>query len=537
MKEVIFIWTAFGICMATIFILLTGHVQRLSHPHERSFLVTLSTLLLLTVVVASLLLPAVDVALVSSTNIPLLGVRKESATDAKVNTIVMWTKIAYVALYAATGLLAVVLVPFSWVYYEEWDDDSSTASRIGTATKYTLGLLVTLAILFALGLFVPTASKLPKTPRDIDLDYLMQLLASSKPIKSLLFVLGILLCIGTLSMVLYTAIGLSTLPLVLLKTKSTSDLDAEGDEFAVDLDLNRQKQRQLEMRYADTRTTWSTKDRRELEGLQRRERALIRSARLAAEGRSRVLEKLYRPVRIFLGLVFLTSSLLLIATLIAGLIRELLSSSSCGARCGFLEILPSTLLLNPINTVLGKIPYFAAYVFHVLLALFLFLVTLQGIRSLGIRFLWISLFQVKVRGSLPQALLCYAIIPVFASLGIQYTMADFIVPGYIQYGTQTFCNATLSECAEDSSLVVACTMLSHEKDTGCTRSVVSRIGAALVANFPGFGIVLFWAQFAFIGFFLFSLIVSVFKKNLGSTMNDESDDEDEGVVTERTRLV
>lgn len=117
MKDVIFIWAALGICVAAIFIVLAGHVQRLSHPHERSFLVTLSTILLLTVVSATLLLPAVDVALVSSTNIPLLGVRKESATDAKVDAIIMWMKLAYIALYVLTGVLAVRLFQVSCLEY------------------------------------------------------------------------------------------------------------------------------------------------------------------------------------------------------------------------------------------------------------------------------------------------------------------------------------------------------------------------------------------------------------------------------------
>lgn len=540
MKDVIFLWATFGIIISVVFLYFAGRVPLLAHPQERSFLATMTTVLTLTAVCAILVLPALDIALVSSTNIPLLGVRKEKATDAKVDAIILWTKIAYIGFYALMAILLLILTPFSWVYFEEWDEDSSNMSRAATATKYTTILLATLAFLMALGLFIPTATRLPDNIRGIDLDYLKQLLASSRPTKSLLFVLGILVCVGTLTSIYYTSTGLATFPLTLLKTKSSKDLDAEEGDNAVDLDINRQEQRQIELRYEGTRNTMSPRDRKALESLQRRERVLIRSQRLRNEGRLRLWERLSRPVHLFFGLLFLMLSLLIIATLAIALVRRLLSDDSCGARCDFLRALPSSILLNPVNLALTSLPYYVSFILHVLLCVFLLLATLHGIQSLGIRFLWLSMFKLSPRASVPQALLSLSAVSVSAALGIQYTSLTFLVPGYVQYGTQTFCNATLSACATDNTLVIPCTLLTDEPNSGCTRSVVSRIGASLTFTFPIISALLSFAQFGILLVFLTSLIVGVFKKNLGQHMtgidDDDDDEEEDGTVNERTRL-
>lgn len=543
MKDVISLWASLGIILSATFIYLAGHALRLAHSQERSFLATLATCLILTTAVACTLLPVVDIALVASTNIPLLGVRKEAATNQKVDAIVLWIKIGYITIYAIQSTLILVLAPFSWIYFEEWDEEASIGSRAATATKYTAFLVVILALLFGIGLIIPSKGNLPEKPiTGIDFEYLKHLLESSRPTKSLLFVLAIFLCIGTLITIYYTSTGMSALPISLLKSKNVKDLDDEEGDAAVNLDLNRQEQRQIELRYEGTRNAMSARDKKVLESLQRRERLLIRSQRLKQEGRSRIMERLSQPIHILMGLLSLFVSLILVITLIISLVRSLLSGDACGPRCSFLRVLPTSILLNPLDLILSDSPYYASFVLHCVLSLFFIAASLYGLQSLGIRFLWYSLFKIRHKAAVPQALLSYAVFTFLATIGIQYMMATFIVPEYVQYGGQTFCNATLSECAEDSSLVKKCTLLTFETDTGCTRSVVSRIGAALLANFPTFGYILFWAQFAFVGVFLFALIISVFKKNLGRWSLSEEDDEDEEVEevhssNERSRLL
>lgn len=532
MKDVVFLWISYAITLAAIFLLYSGFVQRLTHPQERTIVATLTTVLLLTAASALLLLPALDVALVASTNIPLLGVRKEAATDSKVDAIVLWIKIAYIGISALATFLTVFAVPFSWVYFEEWDEESTISDRARTALKYTLILISTLLIVFALGLVIPSAS-LKERPT-IDFDYLKSLLSSSRPVKALLFLLSILTAVGTVTMIYYAASGLGVLPISLLKTKSALDLDTEQGDAQVDLDLNHQKQRQIEVRYEGTRATMTPADRRALDSLHRRERALIRALRLKSEGRWRLAEKLARPVHIFMGLVLLVVGILVMETIASSLIRQLISSNSCGPSCGFLSTLPRS-ILEPINLALTDMPYFGSFIVHVLLLLFLLLVTHTGMQSLGIRFLWIPLYKIQPRTTVPQALLSAAAMMALTVLALTYTISNFIAPGFVQYGGQTFCNATLSACAQDRGLVVQCTLVSDEKNTGCTRSVVSRIMASAQANYPLLGTVLFYAQFATLAMFLVSLVTTIFKRNMGS--GQDGDEDEDADVSETSRLL
>ena len=512
MKDVAFLWAAYGVIVAGVFVLASEYCQRLSHATERTFIATLTTVLLLTTATAALLLPALDIALVASTNIPILGVRKDVVTDSKVDAIVLWIKIAYIGIYAFLAFLSIAAVPFSWVYFEEWDEESTTGDRIRTASKYTAAIIFTLLVIFILGLIIPSA-RLEEHPR-VDFDYLKGLLASSRPVKALLFVLGIVICLGTISMIIYTATGLSVLPISLIKSKS-EDLGGDTD---VDLDLNRQKQRQIEIRYEGTRTQMSPEDRRALDSLHRRERILIRAQRIKKDGQSR-MEKIARPIHIFAGLVLLVFSILLLETLLSTLIRQLISSDACGPRCGFLSTLPSSLLLNPLDLIMVDTGYFGSFILQAVISLVLVLMTLRGCQALGIRFLWMSLYSIAANSTVPQALLCTGVALLFSVLGLQYTMANFVLPSYTQYGGQTYCNGTLTQCAEDASYVIQCTLTTTE--THCTRSVISRILASLIANYS-FGVVLFWAQFAIFGVWLFSLVVAIFRKEKRDEEIDET---------------
>lgn len=107
MKDVVLLWISFAILLGLVLTYLLGHVRVLTHPHEKSYLAILTTILLLATISAAFLLPILDVSLVSSTNIPILGVRKEAATDSKVDSIVRWIKIAYIGVYTLLTFLSV----------------------------------------------------------------------------------------------------------------------------------------------------------------------------------------------------------------------------------------------------------------------------------------------------------------------------------------------------------------------------------------------------------------------------------------------
>lgn len=533
MKELLFLCIVYTAVIAVALLVFSAQIGRLAHPQEKSFLASPTAALTLTGVVALICLPALDIALLSSTNLQNLGITKDSVSAAQLASIVFWTKVTYISVLSFIAFLIAVATPFSWIFFEEWDDETSNGSRVASAMKWTGALVITLAVLFALGLVIPTASRVPpNTPGGIDFEYLKHLLEKSKPTKSLLFVLGLVTCLGTCIAINYLSPGLATLPLSLLKSQPAQSSDSESD-IAVNLELNRQQQRQIALKYEGTRQRMPIKERRTLESLQRRERAMIRSQRLNSQSRSRLFKVLSRPVHYLLGLLFLLTSLLIMA--ISGLtsLNDL-----------FIK------LHNRIPTLklLSALPYQLSFALHLLLALYLILALSSGIQALSLRFLWFKLFPLRPSKSPPQALLSYAVLSAIAVFGSQVLLGTIVGEEYLAFGSQSVCTGdSIAACAGNRELVKSCAMVRNATDVvdfeeKCIRSVISRVHVATLVTFPVFKTVLMWGQVAIVGVFICSLVVTISKKARSSSSDDEDEDEDndeEGRVgaTERTRLL
>ena len=116
----------------------------------------------------------------SSTTSSARGQRKGWATQEKVDEIVLTLKIVYYTLFSLDTLLCLVVIPFTYFWYEEYDevaseDGSQTiAKRLWGAFKYTIGFIVLVLIIFLVGLFVPVAKN--RGGAHYDLDYFRNLL-------------------------------------------------------------------------------------------------------------------------------------------------------------------------------------------------------------------------------------------------------------------------------------------------------------------------------------------------------------------------
>jgi len=155
-------------------------------------------------VLATICLFPVDIALVSTTVNRATGLRKDWASPERVDTIVLSLKVVYygkhlpflsfrmrgikvlefgaltvtAVLYAIDSLFCLLIIPFTYFWYEEWDEESTLGSRVRGASKYSaLFLLITLALLLT-GFFIPISHDLTG---GIDLDYLKHLLSENRP--------------------------------------------------------------------------------------------------------------------------------------------------------------------------------------------------------------------------------------------------------------------------------------------------------------------------------------------------------------------
>ena len=181
-----------------------------------------------------------------------------------------------------------------------------------------------------------------------------------------------------------------------------------------------------------------------------------------------------------------------------------------------------------------------------LLVLYFFSSSVSGIATIGIRFLWVKLFEIRKGHTSPQALLIATVMLTLIMLAINYSIAMIVAPQYAIYGAQTFCtNPTKHpddqpDCSNHKELVVSCSELSDEYGSKnvCTPSVVSTFLNRVTFNFPFFGAVSFWAQFAFLAVFLIVFVTSLFrtpKFNLSELDEDAEADEEEGLLASTGR--
>ncbi|KAF2648934.1 hypothetical protein K491DRAFT_669752 [Lophiostoma macrostomum CBS 122681] len=553
------IWVAYAVAVAILLAIAGIFVYLYQTPRDRAASVTTICIITTTALLATVLLLPVDVALVSSTSLSSQGRKKDWATPNRVDNIVYTLKIVYYTLYSLDAVLCLLVIPFTYFWYEEYDEDAAehgeqtVGQRLWGAFKYTIAFILFVVIIFLVGFFVPFAKKAKED--HMDLDYFKHLLQENHGERALTFSLGLLITLGTLIYVLYTGAGLALLPVALIKSAPSIAAPTLAANTASQLEQNRERQRQLEGRNEGREGGLDSRDRRELESLIREERTLIRRERLAAEssGEDRhwlikawiKIEAVFRPLKLLGGLLLLVIALLVFASmLITGIDKA--KNSICKAHCGY--ILGYINIFQPINWVLVKSAkvFPIDYILFLLLVLFFFSASVVGIATVGIRFLWVTLFRIRKGHTSPQALLMATVLLTLIVLAINYSVTMIVAPQYATFGPQTFCDRSPRhphehpDCSNHHSAIKPCTELAENpiaKEV-CTPSVNSTFLNRITINFPFFGVILFWAQFAFLGVYIIVFVTTLFrtpKLDQDQVDRDLEEDEEEGLLASTGR--
>jgi LMBR1 domain-containing protein 1 len=550
------IWALYGVVVAILLAVASVFIYIYQTPRDRSPSVTLTCIISITSLLATVLLLPVDVALVSSTTSSKLGQRKDWATQDVVDRITYSLTVIYYLLYSLDALLCLLVIPFTYFWYEEYDEvatesgEQTVGQRIWGALKYTLSFVAVVVILFLVGFFVPVS----QGKNDMDLDYFRRLLTENHGERALTFALGLLMTIGLCLYVLYTSVGLALLPISLIKTApsiSSATLQASTTQ---QLDTNQERQRQLEGRCAGDPGLLSSKDRRELDTLVREERTLIRRQRLAEEsqgGGSWLMRAWYkigavfRPFKLLGGILLLFIAFLTWVSMLLTAIDKAMNSI-CKHRCGY--ILAHINIFNPVNWVLVKSAKFFPidYAIFTALVLLFFCSSVVGIAVIGIRFLWIRIFQIRNGHTSPQALLLATAMLMLIILALNYSISMVVAPQYATFGPQTFCDRAPGtfigkpDCSNSKELIKPCSELAKNPAAQqvCTPSVVSTFLNRVTLNYPFFGVVFFWAQFIFLGLYLIVFVTSLFRSpQLDEAQLDEDAEEaeEEGLLANTGR--
>lgn len=559
--QVTLIWVVYAIAVALLLGIACLFVYLYQTHRDRSIYVTIVCIFTITCLLATVLLLPVDVALVSSTTSSKLGRRKDWANQDKVDNIIYTLQIVYYLLYSLDAVLCLLVVPFTYFWYEEYDEvateegSQTFGTRFWGAMKYTIAFVFLCVALFLVGFFIPIA----KDKKDIhlDLDFIKRLLSENRGERALTFALGLLITIGVIIYCFYTAAGLALLPLTLIKTAPSVSAPALNASTDAQLESNQERQRQLEGRAQGNPDGLSSKDRRELDALVREERTLRRRQRLAHEASGEgqnffyrawlKIEAIFRPIKLILGILLVVVVLLIFASmLITGIDKA--RNSICKSHCGYL--LAKLNLFQPVNYILVQ----SAKVFPIDYVIFLFIMLLFfsasviGIATIGIRLLWITIFRIRKAHTSPQALLVATVMLTLMTLAANYAVAMLVAPQYATFGPQTYCDhppkhpGEQPDCSDHKSHIMPCSELANSAAAKnvCTPSVASTFLNRVTINFPFFGVVDFWAQFVFLLVFLIAFVLLLFRTPKLKEAGDEDDDlaeeeEEEGLLASTGR--
>ena len=178
------IWVVYAVVLVLLLAVASTFVYIYQAPKERAASVTIVSIFTLLSLLATLLLLPVDVALVSSTTSSKTGRRKDWATQDAVDSILMTLKIVYYTLYSLDALLCLIVVPFTYFWYEAYDEvateegNQTLGKRFWEALKYTLAFILLTVVLFLVGFFVPNAKD--RKGAHYDLDYFQHLLTEQR---------------------------------------------------------------------------------------------------------------------------------------------------------------------------------------------------------------------------------------------------------------------------------------------------------------------------------------------------------------------
>ena len=168
------IWVVYAVVVALVVAIASIFVYLYQAPKERSVTVTIVSIFTLTSLLATVLLLPVDVALVSSTTSSRHGIRKDWATQNRVDSIKLTLRIVYYTLFSLDALLCLIVVPFTYFWHEEYDEVAAEegrqtiGSRFWGAFRFTIAFIALVVIIFLVGFFVPIAKDRKGGHYDLD---------------------------------------------------------------------------------------------------------------------------------------------------------------------------------------------------------------------------------------------------------------------------------------------------------------------------------------------------------------------------------
>ena len=177
----------------------------------------------------------------------------------------------------------------------------------------------------------------------------------------------------------YTAYGMSTLPVLLIKGQKT--LQDTKNELELRIEQTRKNIKEFDIKEGKNNGL-SKKEKKEKNQLEKKEKKLTNKLnKIHDKGKEKKIFEFFQvlaPFRVMVGVITLIISVLFVLSLLLGSINRLISSE-CGFSCGFIET--KSTIFNPLDSLLVSIScYFPLdyFVFSSII-LYIFVSSLYGI--------------------------------------------------------------------------------------------------------------------------------------------------------------
>lgn len=502
MPPVVYPWLVLAAAVVLLLLLSYAVHQYFVDPRETYGLATAAVVLSFSVSMLCALLIPVDIYVISEG-----AIRSETL---HVTVSQEQVRVAYMCLFASLLFLAFGLVPHAYFYGEErgcglsGDVDRKMRGDIcWSAMRSTMGFVGLIALLTVVSLnfrpgHVETVDQVlggqEKAAR-----WISDLLdAEHSGLNAMSFTIACLTVLGVLLWVPYTAYGMAAMPFAWLRGKQSAGEQREDVEQSIA--SVRDKYSAIQNRYPTREdgtldlSRVKAADRKELNQLQREHKCLAQhnyrlqeSEQKAGLVLPRVLHFLV-PFRFAVGATMLTMSFLVVLSLLLTSLDRLLHSD-CGMSCGY--AIKEKTLFNPADEMFLLLARAFPMDFIVLAAfvLYIFAASVFGIISLGIRACCFSMYELKTRKSMPQALLVLCNVLAYIVLALCMAMLT-IAPDYSSFGSQS--------ATTDGGSKTRCSMERRESGRSCLPSVISVFFARISLAMPAFSMVYFFANWTFL---------------------------------------
>lgn len=500
--------------------------------NESSLFITLLAILTLTTTLLSSTLVPVDVFLVSFmkySNGTYKTWAESEETRKNLEDSVLY---AYYVFYGLILFLAFLILPFAFFYQtearredddEEPEEPESFRKKICRALKYTSVLLLFFLVIAVGGCFIPLGGD--PVPHNVTgwekIEYLFQEVKVEKGENVMVFMLNVLNVIGMILLIFYTGYGMSSMPINMIKGQRNVHVQRQNV-------VNQIESLESQIREIQSRTEGNESSRPQyevatIERLEQQVRLLQRSRHnLEQSARSCInrMIMLLRPFQIVFGLLFaIFGALIFISLLLTSIDKAM---NSLGPMHGYIVV--NGTLPNPVDILLvyAQDIFPLDYLLYTMMILFFVFTSMSGVKELGIKFFWLTLYQIRANRTPPRALLLMCLILIYILLALNVLMFS-IVPDYTTYGSQHYVtNVTIGNVTEHK--VEKCDDI-ESPSSGCNMSRIAYILLAFHSKVWIFGALYYWLVWVFIVVVLVGSGLAVFRSRRPTIPVEDDEDE------------